>query len=260
MALSGDDSTIVAGAPNNAGPPANPGAAYVFVKPVTGWATSSTPTGKLSVTGSTNGVQLGKAVTLNTDGSTIVVGVPNEGRCGSAQVFTQKGGTWANSSPPDATLTPNPCVNGMTFGSALALSGDGKTLVVGDPNTTKGTAYVFTKVADDLWGTSNYPDTTLTPFSSENGDGVGTSVAVNTTGSTILVGSPGGKSSITGYINSGVVYTFEQHSVNLSNLVLTTATLNPSFTTNTLVYTATVANNVASITVTPTVSDTTSTV
>ena len=154
---------------------------------------------------------------------------------------------------------PSLCVNGMTFGSALALSGDGKTLVVGDPTTTKGTAYVFTKVAVDLWGTNNHPDTTLTPFSSGNGDSVGTSVALNTTGSTIVVGAPDSVAAA-GYTWSGAVYTFEQHSVNLSNLVLTTATLNPSFTTNTLVYTATVANNVLSITVTPTVTDPTSTV
>ena len=270
VALSGNDSTIIAGAPNNAGPPVNPGAAYVFVKPSTGWATSSTPTRRLStstlnfdgsavVDSGVNGDQFGKAVTLNTDGSTIVVGVPNEGMCGSAQVFTRKIGDWTISSPPDATLTPSSCVNGMTFGSALALSGDGKTLVVGDPTTTKGTAYVFTKVAVDLWGTNNHPDTTLTPSSSGNGDSVGTSVALNTTGSTIVVGAPDSVA-IAGYTWSGAVYTFEQHSVNLSNLVLTTATLNPSFTTNTLVYTATVANNVASITVTPTVSDTTSTV
>ena len=101
VALSGDDSTIIAGAPNNAGPPVNPGAAYVFVKPFTGWATSSTPTRRLStstlnfdgsavVDSGVNGDQFGKAVTLNTDGSTIVVGVPNEGMCGSAQIFTRQ--------------------------------------------------------------------------------------------------------------------------------------------------------------------------
>ena len=93
--------------------------------------------------------RLGSAVTLSTDGNTILAGAPYDktgiNEAGSAYVFTQSGGTWKQ----QAKLKATDVQREDHFGTAVALAADGNTALVSSPghDTTSrentGSAYVF---------------------------------------------------------------------------------------------------------------------
>jgi hypothetical protein len=159
VAISGD--TIVAGArgANN-----ELGAAYVFVKPASGWA-NATPTAELTASDTaglaraaggikvevtaTSGFGLGVAIS----GDTVVVGDPahkvgGHAGQGAAYVFERPASGWANETQI-AELTASDGSAGDEFGRQLAVAGN--TIVVGDEahkvgvNVSQGAVYVFEK-------------------------------------------------------------------------------------------------------------------
>ena len=142
VAISGD--TIVVGAATQdytdgqSNTVADVGAAYVFTKPVTGWADSAQDAKLLAPTPAETD-SFGASVDV--DGDTVAVG-----STGGEEVylFTKPSGGWADSSSPGATLTPTGGQDGDKFGRSLQL--DGGTLAVGAPqHNESGAAYVFTK-------------------------------------------------------------------------------------------------------------------
>ena len=119
VSISGDGKTIVAGASTNPitvpGNLAGPGAAYVFVKSGTDWATTNMQDAKLTVIGGQHDDRLGQAVAVSTDGGTIVVGAPNQpftaannppGGPGAAYVFVRPGSGWAGAQTETSILAP----------------------------------------------------------------------------------------------------------------------------------------------------------
>ncbi|HTR35624.1 MAG TPA: FG-GAP repeat protein, partial [Bryobacteraceae bacterium] len=77
VGISGDDSTIVAGAyAATINGNSYQGAAYVFVKPGGGW-TTATQTAKLTASDGASNNKLGQSVGVSSDGSTIVASAPN---------------------------------------------------------------------------------------------------------------------------------------------------------------------------------------
>src|ERR1700689_3026153 len=124
--------TVVAGAPNTDG---DVGAAYVFVKPASGWA-NMTETAKLTASGSHQGV--GNSVAIS--GNTVVVGSPdyNVFGPGAALVYVKPATGWA-SMTQTATLTSSDGQTHDSFGSAVAMSGN--TIVAGAQNRTE--VYLF---------------------------------------------------------------------------------------------------------------------
>jgi hypothetical protein len=255
VAISSDGSTIVAGA---FGVNESRGAAYVFAKGAGSWVTTSAPTATLTNSGGTANDGLGWSVAISGDGLTIVTGAAGVsiGK-GAAYVFVRSGSSWMDMSTPTATLTDLGGAAGNGLGWSVVISSDGLIIVAGAyrVNGSRGAAYVFAKGAGE-WVTTGTPTATLANAGGVGNDNLGYSVAISSDGSTIVAGAPGVSSS------RGAAYVFIQPSSNadLSNLGLSSGTLNPAFASSTTSYTATVANSVTSITVTPSMSDANATI
>ena len=207
--ISGD--TIVAGAElatvnGNAGQ----GAAYIFVKPASGWG-NMTQTAKLTASDGKVGDGFGGAVFIA--GNTIAVGAcPQSGICkgpGKVYVFLKPKGGWTTTSKFKAELTASDGSANDGFSNELGLSADGKTIVVGAAgatikgNTGQGAAYVFVKPAAG-WKTATQT-AKLTELHGHAGDFAG-EVSVSGDGSTVFVGAPG--AAVGANTAQGVAYLF----------------------------------------------------
>ena len=124
----------------------------------------------------------GTSVALSYDGSTALVGDPTGGNgSGWVTTYTSNGSDWGvgtGATPPETAFS---------FGSAVALSTSGSTLLAGDPQGNSnggGAASIY-----DYNGTSLSAGTALTPPASPFS--FGSSVAVSANGTTVIVGDPG---------------------------------------------------------------------
>jgi IPT/TIG domain/FG-GAP repeat len=159
--------------------------------------------------------QFGYSVALSSDGTTALVGGPDDnGGLGAAWVFTRSGSSWSQQGPK---LTPGSAEptgsEGCTeeesieegeecgFGRGVALSSDGNTALIGAPRAlaTEGSAWVFTRSTQTgAWSV----DAHIAPLVTGSGR-FGRSVALSADGRTALIGSPGDR---TGH-GSAFVYT-----------------------------------------------------
>lgn len=230
VSLSDDGNRMAVGAPNYtpATGEANAGGVFVFVKDGNTWkqeylATSPTPD-------STD--YFGTSVSLNSDGSTMAVGVPDEDstakginviggtdanafdNIGAAYVYTRDGSDWSR----EAYIKPagNPD-NGSAFdsvqffGKSVSLSNDGNTLAVGasnnsvDPTFQEGAAYIFSR-SGSTWTELSV----LVAADADGADFFGTSISLSGDGSTVAIGARGeddpGSSQ-----NEGAVYVFTKN-------------------------------------------------
>ncbi len=183
------DDTIVVGAYREpVSSNAREGRAYVFVKPATGWADTSTPTATLepaaadyAPTGGTSppewGIRFGSAVALSDDGNTLVVGARQWehvgggddhstalDRDGAVFVFPKPATGWANADTDDTGVVRlfagTRTVRDDGLGATVAISGDGNTIAAsaihnGGTPATAGYVYVFTK-PDTGWVSTTY--------------------------------------------------------------------------------------------------------
>ena len=145
VAISGN--TVVVGAPNSN---KRRGAAYVFVRPATGWA-NMTEMAKLPAWHGAD-AKFGSSVAIS--GNTIAVGAPSQPVFagfkpndfqGTAYVFVKPVSGWADMTPT-AKMTASDGAPGDFMGSCIAISGD--TVVVGANQIDSlgvGAAYVFVK-------------------------------------------------------------------------------------------------------------------
>jgi hypothetical protein len=136
-AISGDGSTIVAGAIGHNG---YTGSAYVFTFKHGKWKNAGTLTAKDGASGD----EFGYSVAVSNDGSTIAVGTNGTSQSANeAYVFTRSGHGYAET----GEVTGSDTQSGDSFGYTVALSGDGNTLAAGSPwhDNLTGAAYVFTQ-------------------------------------------------------------------------------------------------------------------
>jgi len=191
--IAGSGNTVVVGAPSYY-EGANPGAAYVFVKPSSGWQ-DMTETAKLTPSDGVSSELFGQAVAMN--GDTIVVG------CGNGTevyVFAKPAGGWRDMTET-AKLTSSD--NGVSdvFGGSVSI--DGGTIVAGALNGNQGNGAAFVYVEPS----GGWIDMTQTAeLTSSNGHlgYFGYSVAI--AGDTIVVGAenqPGGL-----HVGEGAAYVF----------------------------------------------------
>ena len=136
--MSGD--TVVFGTPGAA---QFKGAAYIFVKPPTGW-TTMTETAKLHAANAIQGDSFGQSAGIS--GNIVVIGAPgavvgaNQGQ-GAAYVFTKPKNGWRNSSKA-TQLTANDGAPNDNLGLSAAISRN--TIVTGaTASNAPGKAYVF---------------------------------------------------------------------------------------------------------------------
>jgi len=170
VAISGN--TIVAGAPNAYG---YVGAAYVFVKPASGW-TDMTETAKLTPSDSHSA--LGSSVAIN--GNTIVVGATdpsNSPPVGAVYVFVKPLTGWTNMSQ-SAKLTSSDGRAYDQFGYSVAI---GPNTVVAGANG-RGKAYVFVEPS------GGWADMTQTAWLAVPGGSAG--FAISIAGDTVATGNP----------------------------------------------------------------------
>lgn len=205
----------------------------------TGW--SSEPS-FLKASNADPGDMFGVSLDVSADGSCIAVGANREASAfldqpadnsvpdsGAVYLFESSGGAWAESALVKAS---NPG-QGDGFGSTLALSADGRTLVVGAPfesssatgvngaqtddaASAAGAVYVFIR-GDAGWRQEAY----LKASNVDSGDTFGTSVALSADGNTLAVGAEGEASSaaLEGDVQAdnsapeaGAVYVFQRAS------------------------------------------------
>ncbi|HEY1306788.1 MAG TPA: hypothetical protein VGF24_24715 [Vicinamibacterales bacterium] len=193
------------------------GAIYVFTRRGTAWtqqayikASNTGEAGTAEAFG--DGDQFGFSIALSADGNTIAAGAITEdsaatgingnqadnsaSAAGAVYVFTRTGTTWSQ----QAYVKPADMTAGDLFGYAVSLSADGNILAVGSfdedgssrtingPYDNKangsGAAYVFTRTGT-TWAQQAY----IKPSNGEPQDSFGVDVALNSDGTTLLVGS-----------------------------------------------------------------------
>ena len=181
VALSADGNTaLVGGSADNSGA----GATWVFTRVGSFW----TQQGPKLVGFDGSGAQQGCSVALTADGNTALVGgsADNSG-AGAAWVFTRLGSAWSQHGPK---LVGSGASGPAFQGSSVALSGDGKTALVGGPhdNVLLGAAWVFTKTGN-VWSQQGPK---LLGSGAGPGALQGQSVALSGDGNTAFIGGPGG--------------------------------------------------------------------
>ena len=146
VAVSGD--TVVVGA-SGTGSYDLPGAAYVFTKPATGWASTSNEA-KLTPEASEPGDWFGTSVAV--DGDTVVVGGQNYNeyhQTNDAYVYSKPSGGWVSTSAPPITVYVNRYgFSEQRLGISVGVAGD--SVFVGTPSGTGiGTVYVYEDFFDE---------------------------------------------------------------------------------------------------------------
>jgi hypothetical protein len=172
VALSGDGSTLIEG-----GPEADQGrgAAWVFSGEGDGWSAQG---GKLSAPDAVGErVSFGRAVSISADGNTALIGGAGDSDgMGAAWVFTRAQGVWIE----QAKLTG---ADGKAkFGSAVALSEDGNTAIVGGA----GAVWIFVR-ENGAWRQQGEK---LMGSGAIGAASQGHAVAISADGNTALIGGP----------------------------------------------------------------------
>lgn len=132
-----------------------------------------------------SGGSFGVAIALSADGNTVLVGgyraEPNNG--GFVSVFVRIGSVWTEQQTISSTSRD------QSFGSAVALSSDGNTALIGSwygdsnyPRSSFGSASVFTRT-DSVWTLQE----TIYPTDGAYGDYFGATVALSSDGNTALI-------------------------------------------------------------------------
>ncbi|MGB8645828.1 MAG: FG-GAP repeat protein, partial [Anaerolineae bacterium] len=173
-------------------------------------------TAKLTASDGATLDQLGYAVAVSADGSTLVAGAPNaaiggNSQQGAAYVFVRAGGEWS-SATETAKLTASDGAVNDRLGWSVAVNSDGSMIVASASyatiggNTGQGAAYVYVRPGG---GWSSGTETArLTASDGAPNDYLGYSVAVSTDGSAIVAGAP--QARISSNTQQGAVYVYIQ--------------------------------------------------
>ncbi len=179
VSISADGNTALVGGWKDDG---TKGAAWVFTRHGGVWSQQGP---KLTGGGEDGEGGFGTSVALSADGDTALIGAPGDSfREGAAWIFTRNGSTWTQQG---GKLTGGGEVGSAWFGYTVALSGDGKTALIGGwlDDGWKGAAWVFTR-SGSTWSQQGEK---LTP-TGEVGEGMfGTNVALSADGDTALIGA-----------------------------------------------------------------------
>ena len=193
VATSGDGRTIVVGAPEQLPHGYHSGAAYVFTRPTGGW-TGVPEVATLTASDGSALDRFGDSVAISADGETVVVGSPggsNRPSPGAGYVFSKPARGWTDSSET-AVLTVSEGSKNDEIGSAVAVSRDGVTIVMGASmgfhvGVASGTAYVFIREGPRWVATTETAQ--LRPSNGAEDDRFGDEIAISDDGSTVVVGS-----------------------------------------------------------------------
>jgi hypothetical protein len=225
MALSGNNSTLLVGAPLSPGTlgQSGPGAAYVFVKPTDGWK-SATETAKLTASDNAglDFDEFGIALSLDREGRTALIGAPNPSGLngqspepGAAYLFERPESGWINATET-AKLTAADSHGNDALGASVALDSDGDRVMLGAPSAPfnsltqsagSGRVYLYRR-KDTQWKTTSHFVQKLKSSDGVPGDEFGS--ATSLARSKLVIGA---LSNTFNHIDrAGAVYVFEEHS------------------------------------------------
>jgi uncharacterized repeat protein (TIGR01451 family) len=177
---------VLGGTATGLNPPV-PGAAFVYTNTNGVWSDAM----QLSMSGIPNNSLTGWSVGVTPDGNQVFVGTPIINTyIGAVYVYTPVNDNWASAAPVALDVTGVP--QHSNFGSAIAVSSSGQTLVVGasaasSGGTTPGKVYVYS-LNNGSWGSPvGLSNTGVT-----NGSNLGASVAVSSSGQILVAGAPQG--------------------------------------------------------------------
>ena len=152
--------------------------------------------------------KFGHSVTINSDGTTAIVGAPNAENLsgvltGVAYVFTRSGATWSL----QKKIQASDGANGDLFGTTVATSQDGNTILIGTGKiSNNGYVYVFTR-SGSIWT----QQAKLSASDGAAGDMFGgNSVALSNDGNTAAIGASrddSSKGSVYIFTRSGTTWT-----------------------------------------------------
>jgi hypothetical protein len=152
-------------------------ASAVYPVLVDPWVASA----KLTASNGTKYAYFGNSVSVSTNGKIVAIGafqttVGSNYEQGEVYVFVEPSAGWKTTNAPTADLTYSGGAAGDSFGTSVAISGDGTTVVVGAPGANSGQGAVYVYVAT-TWQTTGTPNNVLTASDGQPGDSLGTSVA-----------------------------------------------------------------------------------
>ena len=163
------------------------GAAYVFVRPTSGWVTA-TQNAELTASTQLTNAQLGTSLSVH--GSTIVAGAPGPATLpGSVYVYVEPSGGWANATETARVSAGNRYPDG--FGASEVVTGN--SLIVGASLATvgatigQGAAYLFVKPASGWKSTSIFAAELTDKYGTQD-DTFGYSLAL--VGNALVSGAP----------------------------------------------------------------------
>lgn len=149
MSLTPDGTRLaVGGYTYTAGATANAGAAWVFTRNGAVWTQEQ----KFWATDAAASSYFGGSISITADGTRVVVGAQQStvgglANAGAAYVFSRSGSVWTQ----EQKLTASNRLAGDYFGSSVAISNSGNTILVGayradyGPQTDAGEVYIFTR-------------------------------------------------------------------------------------------------------------------
>lgn len=205
VAISGDGNTIAVLTDTLGNVDSAAGIVYVYVKPVSGWASTGQHAAILSLTGITETpcglsgnptdcqTDATSSIAINGDGSTIVLGytgalVGGLSR-GAAYVFVRPIGGWVNSASP-FKLTRSGGGHRDLLGLSVAISADDSTIVATAPQANAFSGVVDLFLKNGSWASA----TQSAELSYAPGSGLsflGNSVDTTGNGTTVVVGGSG---------------------------------------------------------------------
>jgi|GEM_PF-448268 len=181
VALSADGNTALVGGPGDDG---SKGAVWVFTRNAGVWSQQGS---KLVANGAVAYTAFGFALALSADGNTMLAGSNhyNSAQQG-AWVFVRHAGVW---SQQGGQLAGTGAVGTSYQGSAVALSADGHTALLGAPSDDnyRGATWVFVRTGT----TWSQQGSKLVGTGAEGSASQGRSVALNANGNTALIGGGG---------------------------------------------------------------------
>jgi len=191
VAVSSDGNTAISGAYNKSGG----GAAYVYFRTGTSWVQQQ----KLTASDAASGDYFGVSVALSSNGNTALVGAMGKTSFrGAAYVFVRSGSVWTQ----QAKLTASDAAANDSLGSAVSLSSDGNTALLGANG--KAAAYAFTR-SGTVWTQQQK----ITAADALVGSQFGVGNALSGDGNTAAIGAYGNNSTYI-FVRSGSVWTQQQ--------------------------------------------------
>ena len=205
-AISADGSRVIIGTINaTITGSASAGAVYIYSRSGTTWSQEA----KLTASDKAASAIFGVRVSMNADGSAVVVGssgatVSGLTSAGAAYYFTRSNTTWTQISKSTAS---DPQASGF-FGYAVGISGDSSNIVVGGYGytvsgfTVAGAAYAFSGYGYRL----DKEEAKLIASDKAAGDNFGHSIAISNDGTRVVVGAY--NATVSSTTQAGAAYVF----------------------------------------------------